>query len=146
MPKRIVHIDQDQQIRAIVKTCLEECGYLVVSCSTTTEYHDALKDIPDLIITELDGEFKPDNKSGWNLHKERNSKPELREIPVMALTVLAEDAQVFRGWQSGIDCYLTKPFRPIEVVTLVKRIFESLEDDKNIVPDEPYFDDDDFVG
>jgi CheY-like chemotaxis protein len=36
-----------------------------------------------------------------------------------------EDADVFRGWQSGVDCYLTKPFNPMELLTFVKRIFDS---------------------
>ena len=145
MPKRIVHIDQDQDILLVIKTCLEECGFVVVSCSTTTKYYATLKDTPDLIITELAGVFKPDNKSGWDLLKERNADCKLREVPVMALTILSRDAHVLRGWQSGVNCYLTKPLRPEEVVIFVERIFKSLEDDEGIVPDEPYFDDDDFA-
>ena len=46
-----------------------------------------------------------------------------------ALTAKAQDADVFRGWQSGVDCYLTKPFNPMELIAFVKRIFESLEED-----------------
>jgi two-component system alkaline phosphatase synthesis response regulator PhoP/two-component system response regulator VicR len=42
------------------------------------------------------------------------------------LTAKAQDADVFRGWQSGVDCYLTKPFNPMELLTFVKRIFDSL--------------------
>ena len=41
------------------------------------------------------------------------------------LTAKAQDADVFRGWQSGVDCYLTKPFNPMELLTFVKRIFDS---------------------
>jgi two-component system, OmpR family, alkaline phosphatase synthesis response regulator PhoP len=48
------------------------------------------------------------------------------EIPVIMLTAKAQDADVFRGWQSGVDCYLTKPFNPMELLTFVKRIFDSL--------------------
>jgi two-component system alkaline phosphatase synthesis response regulator PhoP/two-component system response regulator VicR len=47
------------------------------------------------------------------------------EIPVIMLTAKAQDADVFRGWQSGVDCYLTKPFNPMELLTFVKRIFDS---------------------
>ena len=44
------------------------------------------------------------------------------------LTAKAQDADVFKGWQSGVDCYLTKPFNPMELISFVKRIFKSLED------------------
>ena len=44
---------------------------------------------------------------------------------VYTLTAKAQDADVFRGWQSGVDCYLTKPFNPMELLTFVKRIFDS---------------------
>jgi len=43
------------------------------------------------------------------------------------LTAKAQDADVFKGWQSGVDCYLTKPFNPMELISFVKRIFGSLD-------------------
>jgi two-component system alkaline phosphatase synthesis response regulator PhoP/two-component system response regulator VicR len=46
------------------------------------------------------------------------------------LTAKAQDADVFRGWQSGVDLYLTKPFNPMELITFVKRIFESQAEKK----------------
>ena len=50
-----------------------------------------------------------------------------REIPVIMLTAKAQDADVFKGWQSGVDLYLTKPFNPMELISFVKRIFASLD-------------------
>ena len=44
------------------------------------------------------------------------------------LTAKAQDADVFRGWQSGVDCYLTKPFNPMELISFVKRIFTSMNE------------------
>ena len=46
------------------------------------------------------------------------------------LTARAQDADVLRGWQSGVECYLTKPFNPMELIAFVKRIF-SMEDSQN---------------
>jgi len=54
--------------------------------------------------------------------------PKTSEIPVIMLTAKAQDADVFRGWASGVDCYLTKPFNPMELLTFVKRIFSSYDD------------------
>ena len=50
-----------------------------------------------------------------------------RAIIVVMLTAKAQDADVFKGWQSGVDCYLTKPFNPMELLSFVKRIFDSMD-------------------
>jgi hypothetical protein len=47
------------------------------------------------------------------------------------LNLVYNDADVFRGWQSGVDCYLTKPFNPMELIAFVTRIFKSQDDDAN---------------
>ena len=41
------------------------------------------------------------------------------------LTAKAQDADILRGWQGGVDCYLTKPFNPMQLLTFVRRIFET---------------------
>ena len=49
------------------------------------------------------------------------------------LTARAQDSDVLRGWQSGVECYLTKPFNPMELIAFVKRIFsmeEGIADEK----------------
>ncbi|HEX8835035.1 MAG TPA: response regulator, partial [Abditibacteriaceae bacterium] len=55
--------------------------------------------------------------------------PATEKIPVIMLTAKAQDADVFRGWQSGADLYLTKPFNPMELITFVKRIFQGQSED-----------------
>ena len=44
------------------------------------------------------------------------------------LTAKAQDADIFRGWSSGVDAYLTKPFNPMELLAFVKRIFQALNE------------------
>jgi two-component system alkaline phosphatase synthesis response regulator PhoP/two-component system response regulator VicR len=46
------------------------------------------------------------------------------------LTAKAQDADVFRGWQSGVTLYLTKPFSPFELISFVRRIFRSMEEEE----------------
>jgi two-component system alkaline phosphatase synthesis response regulator PhoP/two-component system response regulator VicR len=43
------------------------------------------------------------------------------------LTAKAQDADIFQGWASGVDGYLTKPFNPLELMTFVKRTFDSYD-------------------
>ena len=62
---------------------------------------------------------------GFEALKQLKADPETAGIPVIMLTAKAQDADVFHGWQSGADLYLTKPFNPMELLTFVKRIFDS---------------------
>jgi len=47
------------------------------------------------------------------------------------LTAKAQDADIFKGWSSGVSSYLTKPFNPMELLVFVQRIFQSLEEDED---------------
>jgi two-component system alkaline phosphatase synthesis response regulator PhoP/two-component system response regulator VicR len=65
---------------------------------------------------------------GFEVLQTLRRNPETRDIPVIMLTAKAQDQDVFKGWQSGVDCYLTKPFQPAELLSFVERIFNSKEE------------------
>ena len=50
--------------------------------------------------------------------------PATAEIPILMLTAKAQDADIFKGWQSGCHMYLTKPFNPGELLAFTRRILE----------------------
>jgi len=66
---------------------------------------------------------------GFEVLRNLRANPETRELPVIMLTAKAQDADVFKGWQSGVDAYLTKPFNPMELLSFVKRIFKAQEEE-----------------
>lgn len=66
---------------------------------------------------------------GFEALQKLKDNPATADIPVIMLTAKAQDADVFKGWQSGADLYLTKPFNPLELITFVKRIFQGQDED-----------------
>ncbi len=126
MPKKILAVDDEKHIVRLIQVNLERAGYQVVTAFDGVE---ALKKVqeenPDLVVLDV---MMP-QMDGFETLKNLKANPQTRDIPVIMLTAKAQDADVFRGWQSGVDCYLTKPFNPLELLTFVKRIFESMEDD-----------------
>jgi two-component system alkaline phosphatase synthesis response regulator PhoP/two-component system response regulator VicR len=74
---------------------------------------------PDLIIMDV---MMPE-LDGFGALKILKEDAGTATIPVIMLTAKAQDADVFQGWKSGADLYLTKPFNPQELITFVKRIF-----------------------
>ncbi len=125
MPKKILAVDDERHIVRLVQVNLERAGYEVV---TAFDGKDALEKVksenPDLVVLDVMMPYMDGFEVLQNLRKD----PSTRELPVIMLTAKAQDADVFRGWQSGVDCYLTKPFNPMELIVFVKRIFKSQEE------------------
>jgi len=126
MPKKILAVDDERHIVRLVQVNLERAGYEVI---TAYDGKDALEKVasenPDLVVLDVMMPYMDGFEVLQNLRKNQAT----RELPVIMLTAKAQDADVFRGWQSGVDCYLTKPFNPMELISFVKRIFKSLEGD-----------------
>ena len=124
--KKILVVDDERHIVRLVQVNLERVGHRVVPAFDGKE---ALKKVetekPDLIVLDV---MMP-HMDGFEVLKRLKADEQTRDIPVVMLTAKAQDADVFRGWASGVDCYLTKPFNPIELLTFVKRIFESYDEE-----------------
>ena len=122
MPKKILAVDDERHIVRLVEVNLQRAGYEVVTAYDGREALEKVKsENPDLVVLDVMMPYM----DGFEVLKNLKSDPETAEIPVIMLTAKAQDADVFRGWQSGVDCYLTKPFNPMELLTFVKRIFDS---------------------
>ena len=122
MPKKILAVDDERHIVRLVEVNLQRAGYEVV---TAYDGKEALEKVhaekPDLVVLDVMMPYM----DGFEVLKNLKADPITAEIPVIMLTAKAQDADVFRGWQSGVDCYLTKPFNPMELLAFVKRIFDS---------------------
>jgi CheY-like chemotaxis protein len=62
---------------------------------------------PNLILLDLD----MPTMDGWEMHHQLRLKPELANVPIIALTALAMPSDEQRVHDAGFDGYITKPFR-----------------------------------
>lgn len=126
MPRKILTCDDEKHIVRLIQVNLERQGYEVITAFNGAECLELVAaDHPDLIVLDV---MMPE-MTGFEVLEALKKNPETAEIPVIMLTARAQDADVLRGWQSGVECYLTKPFNPMELIAFVKRIF-SMEDNK----------------
>ena len=124
MPKKILAVDDEKHIVRLVQVNLERAGYLVVTASDGKEALEKVaEENPDLVVLDVMMPYM----DGFEVLQNLRRNPSTRDIPVIMLTAKAQDADVFKGWQSGVDCYLTKPFNPMELLSFVKRIFDSMD-------------------
>ncbi len=124
MAKKILVVDDERHIVRLVEVNLQRTGYDVVTAYDGLEAIEQTKaEKPDMIILDV---MMP-RMDGFEVLKELRGNAETKDIPVIMLTAKAQDADIFKGWSSGVDSYLTKPFNPRELLAFVERIFQSLE-------------------
>ena len=124
MAAKILAVDDEKHIVRLVQINLQKEGYDVITASNGQEALDRIAaDKPDLVIMDV---MMP-QMDGFEALKTLKSQPETVNLPVIMLTAKAQDADVFEGWKSGADLYLTKPFNPSELMSFVKRILQDRE-------------------
>ncbi len=104
---RVLVVDDDEDIRTIVRTLLEHVGYEVSAASGGRE---ALERIaaspPDLVLLDVG---MPE-MSGWQVCTALRSRPGTAALPIVMLTVRSEIRDLITSLQVGADDYVTKPF------------------------------------
>jgi two-component system alkaline phosphatase synthesis response regulator PhoP len=124
MAKRILVIEDEPHVQAVIRKRLETKGYEVV---TAIDGREGLRQCrsarPDLIILDL---ILP-GMDGFQLCALLKRDDTLRETPILMLTARTQERDIERGIALGADAYMTKPFKP---AALLKRIAELLDKPK----------------
>ena len=130
MARKILAVDDERHIARLVQINLQKEGYEVITASNGREALEKLAaDKPDLVVMDV---MMPE-LDGFEALQHMKADSATADIPVIMLTAKAQDADVFQGWQSGADLYLTKPFNPSELITFVKRILAQAGTDDEAV-------------
>jgi len=125
MGKRILVVDDERHIVRLVQVNLERAGYEILTAYDGIEALDKVKtESPDMVVLDV---MMP-RMDGFEVLKNLQADPRYQNIPVIMLTAKAQDADIFKGWASGVSSYLTKPFNPRELLVFVERIFQSIDE------------------
>ena len=115
MRKRILVIDDDEDILEILNIVFQENGYEIV-ISNTGEAASHIRVIqPDIVL--LDVRIVGSAKSGPDICKEIKSQFETRHLPVMLVSGETDLAVIAK--ECGADSYVCKPF---DVFDLIARV------------------------
>lgn len=112
--EKILVVDDEKEIADLVAFYLESENFEVAACYTSK---DAMEQIgqTDFDLAILDVMIP--GVSGLELCKEIRKS---HNYPVIMLTAKDEEIDKIRGLMLGADDYMTKPFRPLELVARVK--------------------------
>lgn len=114
--KTILVIEDQAPLRANIIGILEEEGFNVVGFERGfTAMMWALKHAPDLIICDI---MMPD-MDGYSVLNELRNYPATATVPFIFLSAKADKSSIREGMKLGADDYLTKPFRPAQLLKAI---------------------------
>ncbi len=123
MSLRVLVVDDDPAICRMLGLSLAFEGFDVSEASHGAEALDVIqRERPDVILLDL----KMPVVNGLELARELRGDPATADIPIIVLTARASDAQVWSGWQCGVDSYLTKPFSFDALLAEMARVLSSV--------------------
>jgi two-component system phosphate regulon response regulator PhoB len=136
MGANIFIVEDEKPIITLLQYNLEKEGYKVNFSETGEEGIQSIKkNVPDLVILDW---MLPDF-SGIEVCKQIKKINKLKNIPVLMLTAKSEEEDKVRGFESGVDDYVTKPFSYKEILlrvkSLLKRTKPTLVEDISIFHD-----------
>ena len=120
MPKKIVYIEDDLEMIDLVKMILNNKGFEVIGAHGGRQgLETAVVEKPDLILLDL---MMPD-VDGWDVYHQLKSSENTNKIPVVVITAKAQAIDRVLGLQiAKVDDYISKPFRPAELVSSITKI------------------------
>jgi len=122
-PHRILVVDDEPDITALVAYHLAKEGYRVTTAGTGADaLRSAREERPDMVVLDL---MLPGH-SGFEVLAELRRRDETRDVGVLLLTARKEEPDRIKGLSLGADDYLAKPFSPKELVLRVGAILRRL--------------------
>lgn len=116
---KVLITDDDPVIIELLQVNLEFEGYDVITAGDGQEAVErAGRELPDLIILDI---MMP-RMDGWTARAELLKDPSTAGIPVIFLSARAQQADLRKGYESGVAAYVTKPFEPVELLELIEQI------------------------
>ncbi len=114
-------LDDEENIRNLIRRYLEKEGYRVRTFATAEELNNALvSSKPDMFILDI---MLP-GEDGLSLCR---SIRESYDLPIIFVSARGEEFDRVLGLEMGSDDYLAKPFSPRELIIRVKNIFRRLQ-------------------
>ena len=123
MPKKILIVEDEANIRELLRLYLEREGYAVIEAENGVEGIKMWKsEKPDMLLLDV---MMP-VMDGWAVCKEIRAES---DVPIIMLTAKGETADRVSGLEMGADDYIVKPLEMPEVIARVRVVFRRMAPD-----------------
>jgi two-component system, cell cycle response regulator DivK len=117
MSKRILVVDDQEDLRGVLRDLLAGSGYTVIEAADgEAGVAKAKSDQPDLILMDIQMPLI----DGYEATRRIKADPALKTTPVVAVSSFAMKGDEEKARAAGCDHYVTKPYSPMQLLRLVR--------------------------
>jgi len=121
----ILAVEDESQIRDMIRFALERDGHLLLDAENTAEAHaHLLEQRVDAVLVD----WMLPGGSGLEFVRRLRRDERTAALPVIMLTARAEEHDIATGLDAGADDYLTKPFSPRELQARIRALLRRSRD------------------
>jgi two-component system, OmpR family, alkaline phosphatase synthesis response regulator PhoP len=114
---KILVVDDEILILNTLVTCLESLNYKVITATNGLEaYEIAKKEIPTVIVSDIGMPLM----DGFELCAKVRKDSILKDVPFIVLTGSDSKVALLKGFENGVNDYVTKPIYATEIICRVK--------------------------
>ncbi|GAB6069590.1 phosphate regulon transcriptional regulator PhoB [Thiomicrorhabdus hydrogeniphila] len=124
---KVLVIEDEAAIRDMLKFTLSASNFLVSEASNAEEgWKLALDDTPDLILLD----WMMPGTPGVALAQRLRQNDKTKAIPIIMLTARGEEEDQVKGFDSGVDDFVIKPFSPRALIARIQALLRRQTNDK----------------
>ncbi|NLT51290.1 MAG: response regulator transcription factor [Ignavibacteria bacterium] len=127
MQKKILLVDDEQDIIEFLQFNLEQNGYKVISANDGEEALKRLNEKPDLVILDV---MMP-RMNGYQVFSKIRSVKEYEKLPIIFLTAKTGELDEIHGLELGAEDYILKPISQRKIIARVNSVIRRTEEISN---------------
>jgi two-component system cell cycle response regulator DivK len=117
MPKRILVIEDQDDLRGILRDLFTRSGYVVAEAADgAAGVASAKSEPPDIVLMDIQMPVM----DGYEAIRQIKADPALAQIPVVAISSFAMKGDEDKARAAGCDHYVTKPYGAVQLLRMVR--------------------------
>ncbi|MEI6893608.1 MAG: phosphate regulon transcriptional regulator PhoB [Colwellia sp.] len=119
MSRKILVVEDETPIREMISFVLDQNGFNAIEACDIEQALDKIHEpYPDLILLD----WMLPGGTGVSLAKKLKKNEYTRNIPIIMLTARSDEDDKVKGFEAGVDDFVTKPFSPKELIARIKAV------------------------
>jgi two-component system, cell cycle response regulator DivK len=117
MTKRILVIEDQEDLRGILRDLFTRSGYVVMEAADgAAGVMSAKSERPDIILMDIQMPVI----DGYEATRQIKADPALTKIPIIAISSFAMKGDEEKARAAGCDHYVTKPYSPMALLRMIR--------------------------
>jgi two-component system, cell cycle response regulator DivK len=117
MSKCILVVEDQEDLRGVLRTLLSGSGYTVLEAADgQAGVVKALSERPDLILMDIQLPML----DGYDATRQIKADPKLKATPIIAVSSFAMKGDEEKARAAGCDHYVTKPYSPMQLLRIIR--------------------------